>query len=640
MEQTNNPQEIVAEAKSPTELKQIQLERSKTIWKYTGLVALLLLTVCCFARVPYVGSYIDGLFDYIFGASKFVFYPLAIFVLVSFIFGLRTTKVIKSKRFIVFTLLGILSVGCILSGVYDILHFFGQSKSFGSWMSEYHNAWWSYFNNISYQSFINSFISGGILAVLISYAFNFMSYVVLVVIAALILVLCIFIIFNINYKSTKVGMKLRGWMVKKLGGSFKYDGFNELKHSKANQNKFKKIAKQDIEKIARTSDTIPLELLPDTDIDNRNPNFKQALKLQHKLETLFRNNEIDCIAGDTDVYASYFSISFEAKTKKDLNAIIDLQQAISEVTHLDKFNLTYRGNIINIEAANPYFSKISLRTVSGLLENQKKLSSFFGLNKESKLAHQDFKYNPSALIVGKRGSGSATLAVSMAISTCYMTSPKELELDVLNPLSEITYSGLNQLPHTRNKSYESLDMVTEKLHDLQTTLDERNSLLKVNGVNNIDQYNKVINNVNLQFKHILVLIPNFEACIKDTFQNNKIIADLITNGPKVGIYVILQSYNVTNEMLDDNIYKNVNEKYFFALETESESLKVFNSLRAYQLYTPGDCLHFSFDKIRGMDRLQICNLGQSEMLFDIDIIKTFWNQKTEQKIEVNTYENI
>ena len=85
----------------------------------------------------------------------------------------------------------------------------------------------------------------------------------------------------------------------------------------------------------------------------------------------------------------------------------------------------------------------------------------------------------------------------MALSTCYITSPNDLELVVLNPNCEATYSAFSNLPHTDDTVYESLNGCIEKLHNVQYEVNERNSLLKVNRVDNIDQYNKSISNNNL-----------------------------------------------------------------------------------------------------------------------------------------------
>lgn len=605
--------------------------KRRLILKYVFKLFFLVLTVMCLARVPFIGSYLDGCIDYVFGLGKYVFYIGAILIQLVFIFNIGYTRVIKTKRFIVFGAIGLISICCVASGITNLVHNFNQPQTFQEIMSNYHSGWWEYFRNWDYSVFFNTtYISGGILAELISYIFNFLSYVVLIVIALVLLLIAIFIIFNINYQSSRFSLRIRGWMVKKLGGSFKYDGYNELKSDRQNQNKFKKAKRSDIETVALQSESLPFSLLPDSDVNKHGANFKRARNIQNKLAMLFSKNKIECAPTDINVYTAYSEICFEAKGKADVNAIINLQQEIARTAKLEKFNFSLRGNIVTIELENVYFSKFSLRTVFDMYDLGKDVNAVFGLDKTNKLCMQDFRNEPSALILGKKGSGAATLTVLMALSTCYITSPDDLELVVLNPNCEATFSYFSNLPHTCNQTYESVSLCTSKLHDIQKVVDERASQLKVNGVSNIEQYNKSLSKTQTKLKHLLVLLPNYDTIIKESFQNNKIIADILKNGPKVGVYMVLQSYIVNNDVIDKQIYDNVAQKYILALGTQEESLKIFNNYRGHQLHGNGDCLHFA-DKITNMERIQICNLNYNELTTDIDIIRTFYNSKQYQK---------
>ncbi|MCQ3908728.1 MAG: hypothetical protein MJ200_04260 [Mycoplasmoidaceae bacterium] len=380
------------------------------------------------------------------------------------------------------------------------------------------------------------------------------------------------------------------------------------------------------------SSSIPFELLPQTDMNKFDGNFKHARIIHNRLATLFRNANIDCVPTDINVYSSYCEVCFEAKNKHEVQEIIKMQPKIAKVAKLDHFNISVRGNIINIEIDNAYFSKTSLSTVCNLYTAGKDVTAIIGLDKSSELVTQNFRNNSSALILGKKGSGSATLAVLMALSTCYITHPDDLELVILNPNCEATYSPFNNITHVNNKSYESLNACTEKLHDLQAVVNERMSLLKVNNVVNIDQYNRTVKN-DTKFKHILVIIANVDALIRDTFQNNKIIADILSNGKQTGVYLVMQCYKVTNDILDKAIYDNVGDKYILTLESQEESLKIFDNYRGYQLHSNGDCLHFVDQKITAMKRIQICNINYGELTTCIDIIRTFYSAKQKQKEE-------
>lgn len=623
--------EVQAEAPSKFDIKQDDIPTKKnhvvlfTILKILGII----LAILCLARVPFVGSYLDGLFDYIFGLVKYVFYVWVIFSLVAVIYNGRLGRIVKTKRFFIFSALAFLALGCIVSGCYDLVKFFNQHPSFTEKMSNYHNAWKNYFLSTSYANYFNSFISGGILSVLLSFLFNFVSYAILVVFAVILFIICIFIIFNINYKSTRAGLKLRGWLVRKLGGSFKYDGYDELSNNHDNQNRFKKHKKEEIEEAAKYSDEVNFELLPETDINNDKLNFKKASSIQAKIANLFKREGIDCVAGDINIYTTFSEICFETKTTSDIKQIVKLQDEISKVSKLDKYNISYRGSILSIEYDNQFFSKLSLKSASALFDKAP-LTSFFGVDKYKKLIKQDFSLSPSALIIGQKGSGSATLTSLMMLSICLCNKPEMLDLVILNPNAEQTYAPFYNIPHTSNKTYESINVVTDKLHDLQEIINQRASLLKMNNVSNIEQFNKITSDSTSKMKYVLVVITNVENTIRETFQNSKIIEDILVNGPNVGIFAILQSYSANAEVLDPGIYNNVSDKYILKLSDNNQSEKIFGNARGSQLHNDGDCLHWSKDKIKLMERVQVCNINKSELQTDIDVINTFYEAKQNQ----------
>ena len=62
---------------------------------------------------------------------------------------------------------------------------------------------------------------------------------------------------------------------------------------------------------------------------------------------------------------------------------------------------------------------------------------------------------------------------------------------------------------------------------------------------------------------MLVLMTNFDSIVKDTFQNNKILSDLLVNGQKAGIYIVMQSYIANNDVIDKAIFDNVSDKYIY-----------------------------------------------------------------------------
>ncbi|MCQ2747895.1 MAG: hypothetical protein MJ223_01275 [Mycoplasmoidaceae bacterium] len=422
-------------------------------------------------------------------------------------------------------------------------------------------------------------------------------------------------------------------MVERLGGTFKSKGYNELRDNRINKVKLEKPDAEKIKAAAAKGETIPFGLLPDTDIEKYKSNFKIARKIQTKLKLLFKAYKINCKTNDINVYTSYTEVCFEAKTKEDIASIVKLQPKIAKVAHVNHFNISIRGMILYIELGNLFKSKMSLKTVLSLLQDKQSVRAVAGMRKDGSLVNQDFKTNPSALIVGKKGSGSSTLAILMALSVCYTTSPNDLELVVLNANFEPGLSALTSLPHVSKKACESLSECTNKLLKLQNLVIERTSLLKASGVADINKYNKSKTNPEARLKHVLVVIGNVEGLIKNDLQNNRIITDILINGKNTGVYMLMQTYGVTIDILDKDIYNNISDKYMLKVASQEESRLIFNSNRAFsQLHSGSDCLHFKANNFQQSQRLQICDINYDELVFDIDIINTFYNARITSKI--------
>lgn len=611
--------------------KAIEHEQRVAIWKWVGKIALLVYSILVFARIPVIGSYVDGMIDYVFGQSKYAFYAFLFFAEIGFIFPTKYSQVVKTKRFVFFSLICLLSIGCIISGVANMIKSLDNPITFVELVKNYHTDWFAYFKTWDYSSFFNSgCISGGILSEIISFLFNFLSYVMLITIGSIILIICIFIILNINYRSTKLGLKIRSWMIRKLGGTFKYDGYNELKAKKDNQNKVHRVRESEVIAAAATATTIPFKLLPSSDVNRFDDNFKFAQRLQTKLLTLFRSKSVYCQPSDINVFTSYSEICFEAENKEQINGIVKLQQEIAKTTKLSHFDISINDRSVKLEIDNVYFSKHSLRTVLNMYGINQTLTAIFALDKTNRPVIQNFKTNPSVLILGKKGSGAATLSVLMALSTCYLTHPDDLELVILNPNCEATFDSFRSLPHTLGKKYDTTKVCVEQLLNIQRVINERKSLLQQANADSIDNYNKTIDITKQKLKNILVLIGNFDTLLRDTYQNTKVINDILANGPSVGIYLVLQAYTLNNDILDPIIINYISDKYVCALSSKDESMKLFNSNRGYVLHGNGDCLHFA-NKDSKMERIQICNLNYSELHTDIGIIKMFHEEKIRQK---------
>ena len=606
---------------------------TKKIIKILLQVFFILILLFGLFRVPFVGSYIDAGIDYIFGATKYIFYLVMITALIFFLFKIKYRKLFLTKRFILCSLAITFIVGCCISVVWmTYLNFTSSTVATNplAVITDYNTNWLSYAQSVSYDNFFNgAYISGGIIPVLIMACFVWSAWVLFAIILFLILIIIVLIIFNVNWKDNKLNLKIKKFIITKLGGSFDYEGLNELKPSKTDI----KVKKFDKEKMIKEMDdnaNYPsIKLLPNTAQDYTNQNTKYFEKKQDKISKFFKSKNFKFSKPKLVVHPNFTEIVFEVEDDITIQQILQLQQEIANTIEVEEYNISYKGTFVTFELENPEISKISFKEVLSMSPEIKSTQAIIGIDEENNPFTHDLKTNHSTLIIGKKGSGAASVVVLIALSLAYLNSPEKLEILFLSPSGSKSYGWFNSLPHIEGKVYETTEKIINKLHDLKNELQERLNNFNLSNVKDIDSYNKVAQNDNLKYKNKLILFPNFDLITKDSFQNNEIIESLLKDGPKAGMNLILQANGVNNESINPHVYNSVDSKYILKVENDYESLKLLDNYRAIQLYGNGDCLYF--DRKNNKKRIQACYINQIELNQNIEIIKTFYDLKDQEE---------
>jgi DNA segregation ATPase FtsK/SpoIIIE-like protein len=130
-------------------------------------------------------------------------------------------------------------------------------------------------------------------------------------------------------------------------------------------------------------------------------------------------------------------------------------------------------------------------------------------------------------------------------------------------------------------------------------------------------------------KKIILVISSFDKLIKSNLQNIEILSEIMKRGTSAGVYTILLSINVNNESTEPKIYDNTDARFILRLESEHESLKMFDSYRGVQLCGNGDGFYIASDN-KKKTRFQTCYLNANELVETIKIIKTFYQTKDQQ----------
>jgi S-DNA-T family DNA segregation ATPase FtsK/SpoIIIE len=412
-----------------------------------------------------------------------------------------------------------------------------------------------------------------------------------------------------------------------LGGSVYKNSYDELSGDK---NDTKPVIHKNIE-IQQEADkleqlTPPISFLTDTGIDNYFENKSRAEKYQQTLTKFIRKLSLDAAYRDTVIMPQYTEINFEVASKSQIDDILKAQSELLHVLQVEAFNISFKGNIVMFEIPNKKVSKISMRQIFNSMASIQNDEAIAGMGFDNAPLLIDINKHSNMMIIGRRGSGAAMLLTTMLISLAYLNSPKSLEMTILSPLGDRSLKYFDSLPHMQYPLITDLEECLIKLHDLLKQIEERETKFKDAGAKTLEEFNKYQSTESSRFKTSILAISSFDHLLKNSLQNIQLLHEILTRGPSVGIRTILLSINVNNETIEPKIFDVISARFILRLESEHESLKLFDNYRGIQLSGNGDGYYFDV-KSNKKNRFQTCYLNVNELMETIKIIKTFYSTK-------------
>jgi S-DNA-T family DNA segregation ATPase FtsK/SpoIIIE len=381
------------------------------------------------------------------------------------------------------------------------------------------------------------------------------------------------------------------------------------------------------EAIQITSMTPPISFLSETSVDNFLSNKTQAKQYAdiitsflHKFDSIIQLQKIN-------VTPMYCEIAYDVEKQDIINDIFSAQSEILEELKVDFFNILYKNNTIRFEILNNAPSKISLKSIYSLLKKVEFNNAIVGVDENSVPLLINIVKKPNMLLVGTYGSGVSMLMTTLLISLAYSNNPKDLGMVILSPNNDKVLKHLCLLPHLIYPIKNEQHDITKTLIDLQNEINNRELLFKKSKSRSLNEYNSSQRNDIDYLKRIVISIFNFNIISKISIQNRDLIVDIIKRGSRVGISVILLSNNVDSEVLNQEIYKELDTKLFMKLEFEQESIQLLNSKRGIELFGNGDGYYFDSES-KQHTRFQACYMNIEELIQVIKIIETFYSVKS------------
>jgi len=415
-----------------------------------------------------------------------------------------------------------------------------------------------------------------------------------------------------------------------FGGSYIDNSVNELEPKK------KDVApivygKVEIEGEAakKNQKTPPLTLLTDTGSDHYFENKKDAEIYHNEITKCFSKHAINATYEKTIVMPLFSEIHYKVADESQIDQILALKSEISKATSLKNFNILFKGDLIHFEFANKQPSKISMKFVLSSLKTIKPDQGVIGLNYENNPLTIDFISHGSSVIIGQKGSGASMLLSTLIASVAYTTSPDDLEIILLSLQADKALKSFESMPHIGKIIFNNFDKSVETLVDVKNEIILRQKEFAQIDAKSIDEYNQSVESQDKSYKRKLVIISGYDYLMRNNLQNVDLLQQIAAEGKTVGIYLLLLANNVNNETINEDLYKNLSAKFILKLQTEYESLRMFDTYRGSQLYGNGD--GYYFDTLNNTKtRFQTCYLNQIELNQIIETIKTFYDAKNDQ----------
>lgn len=196
----------------------------------------------------------------------------------------------------------------------------------------------------------------------------------------------------------------------------------------------------------------------------------------------------------------------------------------------------------------------------------------------------DLKENPHTYIVGTTNSGKSVCTKSILTTISNLYGPEELEL-YLCDLKRVELNLFSRLKHTKKFVY-TVDDTTEVIADILDETNRRYDLFMKHNVTSIFEYNKLqgVKKLKYQILYVEEIILLLEDKRKTAM---KLLKQLIAISRASGCYVFLTTQRPSNDVIDNVVKANINNRIVFKCEDSKNSIVALDQQGADKLIGKG-----------------------------------------------------
>lgn len=202
----------------------------------------------------------------------------------------------------------------------------------------------------------------------------------------------------------------------------------------------------------------------------------------------------------------------------------------------------------------------------------------------SEIIELNLKENPHSYIVGTTGSGKSVCTKGILTSISNLYSPAELEL-YLCDLKRVELNLFSKLKHTKKFVY-TVEDTTEVIADLLEETNKRYDLFMKHNVTSIFEYNKLQGVKKLKYQ--ILYVEEIVLLLEDKKKTAmKLLKQLIAISRASGCYVFLTTQRPSNDVIDNVVKANINNRIVFKCEDSKNSIVALDQEGAENLKGKG-----------------------------------------------------
>jgi S-DNA-T family DNA segregation ATPase FtsK/SpoIIIE len=262
-----------------------------------------------------------------------------------------------------------------------------------------------------------------------------------------------------------------------------------------------------------------------------------------------------------------------------------------------------------------------------------KLTLALGKDINGRIVTADLAGMPHLLIAGSTGAGKSVAINAMIMSILYKATPDQVRLILVDP-KRLELGNYEGVPHLFTPIITEPKLAANALRNAVREMERRLKLLAAKGVRNIDQYNKLFENVptpslfgedadERPIPYIVIIIDELaDLMMLDSGNVEESVTRLAQMARAVGIHLVLATQRPSVDVITGLIKANFPARVSFRVATKIDSRTILDANGAEALLGKGDMLYLPSGSAR-VHRLHAPFVTEKE----IAAVVEFWRSQ-------------